>query len=79
MTVKFREVGNSITITIPKDIVKQFNLVQGMEADVEAQNGSIVVKPKKEEKVTIKSLFAGYNGDYVPSEIDWGEARGNEV
>ena len=28
---------------------------------------------------TIEELFEGYEGDYVPTEIDWGEPVGNEV
>ena len=39
MTVKFREVGNSITVTIPKQIVTRFGLEQGVEADVVEQDG----------------------------------------
>lgn len=80
MTVKFREVGNSITVTIPKSIVVQLGLSQGMEANIETNNDVIMVKPKvKTNKVTIKELFNGYLGDYKPSEIDWGETRGNEI
>lgn len=80
MTVRLREVGNSMTITIPKTIVQSFNLTQGSEVIVEALNDAILVKPvKKRNKVTIQSLFAGYTGDYKPSEVDWGDKRGNEV
>lgn len=80
MTVKFREVGNSITVTIPKNIVTQLRLVQGMEANIETDDNTIMVKPIiTPQKVTIKSLFAGYSGDYKPTEIDWGEPRGKEV
>lgn len=80
MTVKFREVGNSITVTIPKHIVTRFGLEQGMEADIEEQDGFIRVTPlTRKKKVSIKSLFAGYTGDYTPSEVDWGETKGNEA
>lgn len=80
MAVKFREVGNSITVTIPKNIVCQLGLSQGMEADIKADNNSIIVIPKlTNKKVTIKSLFAGYVGDYKPTEINYGEDVGKEV
>lgn len=79
MVVKFREVGNSITVTIPKHIVTNFGLEQGMEAEIEVEKGYIKVTPlATKEKVTIKSLFAGYNGEYTPTEIDWGEPKGKE-
>ena len=80
MTVKFREVGNSITVTIPKNIVSRLGLTQGMEADIETVDNSIIVKPQiVKTKVTIKSLFSGYHGNYKPDEFDWGESRGAEV
>ena len=80
MKVKFREVGNSLTITIPKDIVKVLNLKQGMEAEVNMKYNKITVDPiKTTSNISIKSLFKDYNGDYKPNEIDWGEKRGSEI
>lgn len=80
MTVKFREVGNSITVTIPKNIVVAYGLRQGMEANIESNGDTISVKPiMKADRVTIKSLFANYHGDYKPTEFDWGGAVGKEV
>lgn len=32
-----------------------------------------------EDRITIKSLFKDYNGDYKPAEIDWGPPKGNEI
>ena len=80
MTVKFREVGNSMTITIPKDIVTRCGLFQGMEASIEEENNTITVKPiVSNKKITIKTLFENYHGNYVPTEIDWGNPIGREV
>ena len=80
MKVKFREVGNSITVTIPKDIVLRLGLKQGMEADIDTDDSIITVEPiRTNMNVTIKSLFADYHRDYKPSEIDWGKTKGNEV
>ena len=78
MIVRFREVGNSMTVTIPKDITRELGLSCGNEADVFIKDKQIVIKPIC-KKVTIKSLFANYKGDYKPSEIDWGTKKGNEV
>ena len=80
MVVKFREVGNSISVTIPKDIVKAFNIASGKEANVDIFNDSIMVTPiVKKRNITIKSLFANYKGSYKPEEIDWGGIKGKEV
>lgn len=78
MIVKFREVGNSVAVTIPKDIVRKFGIFSGKEADVFVNNDTIVVKPVN-AKITLKSLFADYKGDYKPTEIDWGQKKGNEI
>ena len=77
MVMKFLEVGNSITVTIPKDIASKFCLYNGREADISVNDNAIVIKPIT-NKVTLKSLFANYNGNDKPSEIDWGEKKGNE-
>ena len=80
MIIKFREVGNSMTVTIPKEIVSRLEIKQGMEADISMSDDTITVKPLyQKDRVTIRSLFEGYKGDYTPGEIDWGEPRGKEV
>lgn len=80
MKVKFREVGNSMTITIPRDIVSQLGISKGNDAEVRLSNDGFMVTPvSNKKKVTVKSLFAGYTGDYKPSEISWGEQRGKEI
>lgn len=78
MIVRFREVGNSMAVTIPKDIVNQLGISQGEKADISIIGKTISIKPFIEE-ITIESLFANYNGNYKPTEIDWGEAKGSEV
>lgn len=44
-----------------------------MQTVIDKQN-----KDSKKRK-TIIELFEGYDGDYKPSEIDWGEPVGNEI
>ena len=78
MIVRFREIGNSMAVTIPKDVVNQLGISQGEKADISVVGRTISIKPLVEE-VTIESLFANYVGDYKPTEIDWGEAKGTEV
>ena len=80
MIVKLREVGNSMTVTIPKDIVSNLKLSAGMETDITAENRHIILKPvSKDNRITLKSLFENYQGSYTPEEFDWGERKGKEV
>lgn len=78
MMVKLREVGNSMAVTIPRSFVSQLNLKHGSEFNIGIDNGNIILKPSK-PKVTIKSLFDNYHGDYIPTEYDWGAPVGREI
>lgn len=49
MNVTLRKIGNSVGIIIPKDMLDRFGLKEGDELSLEAQDGSIVLKPTDEE------------------------------
>ncbi|MCH4887898.1 hypothetical protein EZV73_09955 [Acidaminobacter sp. JC074] len=40
--------------------------------------GCKLIVEKAEDVMTIETLFEGYNGNYKPSQIDWGEPVGRE-
>jgi antitoxin component of MazEF toxin-antitoxin module len=44
MRVKLRKVGNSLTVTIPYEIVDELCLIEGMELDVVAREESVVLE-----------------------------------
>ena len=45
MRVKLRRVGNSLTVTIPKETAMQFHLGPDTEMDVLAHEGALVLEP----------------------------------
>jgi antitoxin component of MazEF toxin-antitoxin module len=45
MRVKVRQVGNSLTITIPKVIAGELGMNADMEVDLTVKDGSLVVEP----------------------------------
>ena len=45
MRVKVRRVGNSLTVTIPKEMAMEFDLGPGTEMDVTAREGALVLEP----------------------------------
>lgn len=45
MKVKVRRVGNSLTVTIPKEIAMDLDLSPDMEMDVSAREGTLVLRP----------------------------------
>jgi antitoxin component of MazEF toxin-antitoxin module len=45
MRVKVRKVGNSLTVTIPKEIAMDLGLGPDAEMDVSAREGTLVLQP----------------------------------
>ena len=81
MTTSIQKWGNSQGIRIPKYLLDAVKLTTDDEIDIRAEGDMLIIekaKPTVPYK-TIKELFADYNGEYDPQEIDWGERAGNEV
>lgn len=78
MTTTIQKWGNSQGIRIPKFLIEAVEWHENEQLVMTAENGSIVIK-KAEPRKNIIELFEDYEGDYKPSEIDWGEPVGNEV
>lgn len=79
--LKLRKWGNSNAIRLPKEMLKQVGITPSDdEVSVTVTNNSIVIKPKKEEKLLDK-LFENYNDDQsYPFEIvNKGGAVGKEL
>jgi antitoxin component of MazEF toxin-antitoxin module len=45
MRVKVRQVGNSLTVTIPKEIAMELDLSADMEVDVSACDQAVIMEP----------------------------------
>ena len=81
MTTRIVKWGNSQGIRLPKTLLALLRISDNDAVEVEAEMDKIIIKkaaaaPKHK---TIEELFAGYNGDYVPDEMDWGSPVGREV
>ncbi|MDR1665149.1 MAG: AbrB/MazE/SpoVT family DNA-binding domain-containing protein [Clostridiales bacterium] len=79
MTATVQKWGNSQGIRLPKVFLEGLNIHEGNEVEIFTQNDSIVIKSAAPQYKSIQALFAGYEGEYTPEEIDWGEPAGNEV
>jgi len=78
MTTTIQKWGNSHGIRIPKIMLEQLNIKENEEIDLKIENESIVVK-KTYRRKTIEELFEGYESEYEPINIDWGEPVGREI
>lgn len=82
--------GTSRAVRIPKKMCEEAGMEIGAALDMvlfrDAMGPYIVARPKEREHrhcdapyLSIEEIFAGYTGDYVPHEIDWGEPVGAEI
>ncbi|WP_302389862.1 AbrB/MazE/SpoVT family DNA-binding domain-containing protein [Eggerthella sinensis] len=77
--------GNGEGVLVPKAVREQAGISAGDELRIEVTDaGAIVLTPVRQrfrrgKVVTLEELFDGYDGEYVPTECDWGDAQGKEV
>ena len=71
--------GNSQGIRLPKIFLDDLNMREGNEVEIFIQNNSIIIKHAAQKRNTIQELFADYDGEYTPEEIEWGNSVGGEV
>ena len=67
--------GNSQGIRIPKSVMLAAHLCENDEVELIADKETILLRKLQ----TLDELFAGYEGDYQPMEIDTGADVGLEV
>ena len=80
MTTTIQKWGNSQGVRIPKILLDSVNWSENESIVIIVNNGKLVIEKANEHKrKTIKELFENYNGDYEPTEIDWGEPKGEEI
>lgn len=80
MTTTIQKWGNSQGIRLPKHLLDSLKWTDNEKIVIKAQDNRIVIEQAEQNKrPTIAELFEGYNGNYTPEEIDWGEPAGREV
>ncbi|MCD8214128.1 MAG: AbrB/MazE/SpoVT family DNA-binding domain-containing protein [Clostridiales bacterium] len=78
MVTSIQKWGNSQGIRIPKAMLDSLKWNSNTEITLTAEEYKIIIK-KSNSRKTIKELFEGYDGNYEPTQIDWGEPVGNEI
>jgi len=79
MVATIQKWGNSQGVRLPKVFLDELNMREGNEVEILKQDDVIIIKNAAPKRKTIQELFAGYEGDYTPEEIDWGKPVGNEI
>ena len=75
---KIRKWGNSQGVTIPKSILDKLHWFTNEAVEVVMENDQIIIK-QKEPRKNIEDLFANFDGEYKPIDIDWGKPVGKEI
>lgn len=82
--------GTSRAVRIPKDMCEEVGMDIGstltMTTERDGLGAYIIVRPERQRHrsvedapfESIEELFAGYDGEYLPHEADWGEPVGME-
>lgn len=79
MTIIIQKWGNSQGVRIPKKILDTVKWTEGEQIIIIVDNGKLIMEKAKDKRKNIKELFADYQGNYEPIDVDWGNSEGNEI
>lgn len=78
MITTIQKWGNSQGIRIPKSILDTVDWKENESICLFADDDRIVIQ-KANKRKSIEELFENFNGEYEPTEFDWGKPVGNEI
>lgn len=78
MTTTIQKWGNSQGIRIPKFLLETVQWDENEQIELSTIGNKIIIE-KATPRKSIKELFNGYNEEYIPVEVDWGEPVGKEI
>jgi antitoxin ChpS len=73
-TSTLRSVGGSVSITLPRQMLRTLGLEAGAEVTVSLEGGRLVLAPVR-PRYTLAELLAGMKPGDMPSDRHWNEAR----
>lgn len=79
MTTTIQKWGNSQGVRIPKILLDTVKWSDNEQIMIVVDDGKLIIEKAKNKRKNIKELFANYEGDYKPIEVDWGEPEGEEI
>lgn len=78
-TTTIQKWGNSQGIRIPKFLLDEMKWNENEQLVLSADKDRIIIERAKPKRKNIMELFADFNGEHVPTEIDWGDPEGAEL
>ena len=78
MNVKFASWGNSIALRVPRAMIEELGVSDGMEAKAMVRDGQLVVTPNRVPKYDLDALLSEMTEDNIHDEALTGDAVGFE-
>lgn len=78
MDTTLQKWGNSLGIRIPKPVLDSLHWGGDDSLSLRVEGEKLILE-RKDKRKTIQELFDGFEGEYTPEEVDWGEPAGKEV
>ena len=79
MTITIQKWGNRQGVRKKKKILDTVKWTEGEQIIIIVDNGKLIMEKAKDKRKNIKELFADYQGNYEPIDVDWGNSEGNEI
>jgi antitoxin MazE len=76
MAVTLQKWGNSIGVRLPKPMLEQVGLKEGVQVDVSIEGDHLVIRRRK---LSLAELLAQCKPENRPDTIDWGPPVGRET
>jgi antitoxin MazE len=71
--------GNSLAIRLPQHLAKEIHLAEGVEVDLVAVDGNLVIKPRTQKRYSLEELISAITPENLHTESESGIAVGNEA
>ncbi|HBE59867.1 MAG TPA: AbrB/MazE/SpoVT family DNA-binding domain-containing protein [Cyanobacteria bacterium UBA11149] len=71
--------GNSLAIRLPQHLAKETQLTEGIEVDLVAIDGNLVIKPRIRKRYSLEELVSAITPENLHTEVGSGIAVGNEA
>jgi antitoxin MazE len=79
MVTKIQKWENSLGVRIPKSFALEADIQEGVDVDISAREGEIVIRRSKKPSYKLEDLLAKVSRRNIHEEIDFGDSVGWEV